>query len=236
MARRENRSALSSPSPRALRTPRGFSERAFSIYIGLGTNVGDRELNLIEALKRIGRLNLTLAASETVRAPLAISSVSSIYETEPVGFKDQPWFLNQVIEAKVSLAQIAGIELDAELLRQGRLIAGGEEFRIGARELLEDLLEIENVMGRERVFANGPRVIDIDLLMLDKMVIRPASLTDLSLPHPRMHLRRFVLQPLCEIAPDAAHPVMGKTARQLLAEALDPSEIRLYKPAASDEP
>ena len=205
-----------------------------NIYIGLGTNVGDREFNLAEALKRIDRLSLTLAGSETERVPLAISSVSSIYETEPVGFKDQPWFLNQVIEAKVSLARIPGIELDAELLKQGRLVAGDEEFRIGARELLEDLLEIESALGRERVFANGPRVIDIDLLMLDKMVTRPASVADLCLPHPRMHLRRFVLQPLCEIAPDAAHPVTGKTSRQLLAEVLDTSEIRLYESAAND--
>ncbi|HKG20680.1 MAG TPA: 2-amino-4-hydroxy-6-hydroxymethyldihydropteridine diphosphokinase [Blastocatellia bacterium] len=224
----ENRSAISSQAPKA---PRDFAERTLSIYVGLGANVGDRESNLARALERIGRLHLMLAASRVERLPLAVSSVSSTYETEPVGFRDQPWFLNQVAEAKVSLDAIPGIEIDAQLLKRGRLRADGLEFRIGAGELLEDLLEIESDMGRERLFANGPRVIDIDLLMLDRMVIRPASPTGLSLPHPRMHLRRFVLEPLCEIAPDAVHPATGKTSRQLLAEVADPSEIRLYAPS-----
>jgi len=183
-----------------------------SIYIGLGTNLGDRESNLAEARRRVGRLRLKLADSEIESVPLTVSSVSSIYETEPVGFRDQPWFLNQVVEASASLAAIA---------------AG--EMRIGARALLEGLLEIESDMGRQRVFANGPRVIDIDLLMLGQMVIRPSTPEGLSLPHPRMHLRRFVLEPLCEIAPGAIHPVTRKTSRQLLAELRDSSEIRLYE-------
>jgi 2-amino-4-hydroxy-6-hydroxymethyldihydropteridine diphosphokinase len=190
---------------------------ALSIYIGLGTNLGDRESNLAEARRRIGRLHLKLAGSRIERVPVAIRSVSSIYETEPVGFRDQPWFLNQVVEARASVAAIPG-----------------SEITIKARELLEDLLEIESDMGRERVFLNGPRAIDIDLLMIDRLVIRPASPEDLSLPHPRMHLRRFVLEPLCEIAPGAVHPVTGKTSRQLLAEVRDSSEIRLFKPVTGD--
>lgn len=211
--------------------PEDFSGRGLSIYVGLGTNLGDREANLSEALGRIGRLRLTLMAEETESVPLVISSVSSIYETEPVGFRDQPWFLNQVVEAKAPLGAIPGIRLEADLLRRGLVGARGKELRIGARELLEDLLEIESDMGRERVFANGPRVIDIDLLMLDQVVIRPASPGDLSLPHPRMHLRRFVLEPLCEVARGAVHPATGKTPCQLLAEARDPSEVRLYESA-----
>lgn len=183
-----------------------------SIYIGLGTNLGDRESNLSEARRRIGRLHLKLAGSEVESVPLAISAVSSIYETEPVGFRDQPWFLNQVVEARASVDAISG-----------------SGTRIKARELLEDLLKIESEMGRERSVAWGPRVIDIDLLMLDRMVIQPDSPDDLSLPHPRMHLRRFVLEPLCEIAPDAIHPITGKTSRRLLAELHDPSEIRLFE-------
>lgn len=180
-----------------------------SIYIGLGTNLGDRESNLSEARRRIGLLRLKLAGSGTESAPIIISSASSIYETEPVGVRDQPWFLNQVVEARASVAAIP---------------AGG--MRVEARELLEDLLEIESDMGRERTVACGPRVIDIDLLMLDRLVIQPASPSDLSLPHPRMHLRRFVLEPLCEIAPDAVHPITGKTARQMLSELQDSSGVR----------
>jgi len=211
--------------------PEELAERGLSVYIGLGTNLGDREANLSEALGRIKRLRLKLVAEEPESAPLVISSVSSIYETEPVGFTDQPWFLNQVVEAKASLRAIPGVRFEADLLREGRVGARGREFRIGARELLEDLLEIESAMGRERVFANGPRVIDIDLLMLDQVMIRPASPGGLSLPHPRMHLRRFVLEPLCEVARDAVHPVTGKTPCQLLAEVRDPSETRLYESA-----
>ncbi|HVF91777.1 MAG TPA: 2-amino-4-hydroxy-6-hydroxymethyldihydropteridine diphosphokinase [Blastocatellia bacterium] len=232
MAARENQSAL---SRQARKAPLGATSRGLSIYIALGTNVGDRESNLARAVERIDRLHLKLLASRIERLRLAVSSVSSIYETEPVGFRDQPWFLNQVVEAKVPLDAIRGVELDAELLKRGRLRAGGREFRIGAEELLEDLLEIESDMGRERLFANGPRIIDIDLLMLDRVVIRPASPAGLSLPHPRMHLRRFVLEPLCEIAPDAVHPATGKTARRLLAEVGDASEIRLHAPAPGHE-
>ena len=108
-----------------------------------------------------------------------------------------------------------------------------------------DLLNVERDMGRERTLANGPRVIDIDLLLcgdfktegflaqtIGKNMARVVPLADapnLTLPHPRMHLRRFVLEPLCEIAPELVHPVLKKSYRKLLAELEDSSVVRLYK-------
>src|SRR5215216_779587 len=138
-----------------------------TLYLGLGSNLGDREANLREAIERIRGLGL-----EVIRA-------SSIYETEPVGYADQPWFLNQVIE----------VNLDSQF---------------SVSDLLRALLEIEREMGRERTIANGPRVIDIDILIYGEVEI--ADPPRLILPHPRMHERRFVLEPLSEIAPDLIHP------------------------------
>ena len=154
-----------------------------TVYLGLGSNLGDRKANLCEAVERIKRLGL-----EVVRA-------SSIYETEPVGYADQPWFLNQVIE----------VNLDSQ-------------FRVN--DLLRALLEIERDMGRERTIPNGPRVIDIAILIYGDVEIEDPP--QLVLPHPRMQERRFVLEPLSEIAPDLMHPRLKKTCRELLA-ALDNS-------------
>jgi 2-amino-4-hydroxy-6-hydroxymethyldihydropteridine diphosphokinase len=81
-------------------------------------------------------------------------------------------------------------------------------------------------MGRERIFRDGPRVIDIDLLLYGSLVLAQA---DIEVPHPRMHLRRFVLEPICEIAPRAVHPSTGKTFRDLLDELEDRSVVRLYE-------
>ena len=155
-----------------------------SVYLGLGSNLGDREANLREAIERIKRLGL-----EVVRA-------SSIYETEPVGYTDQPRFLNQVIE----------VNLDSQ-------------FRVS--DLLHAVLKIERDMGRKRTIPNGPRVIDIDILIYGEVEI--ADPPQLILPHPRMHERRFVLEPLSEIAPDLMHPRLKKTCRELL-DALEESE------------
>lgn len=176
-----------------------------SVYLGLGTNIGDREANLQEAIERVKGLGL------------AIVRVSSIYETEPVGYHDQPWFLNQVIEVNV---------LDWQIL-----------------SLLKALQNIEREMGRTRTILNGPRVIDIDILLYDDYVgfftntrsaednpqIAYASGVILELPHPRLHLRRFVLAPLCEIAPDLVHPQLKKSCSELLAELDDPSIVRIYQ-------
>lgn len=145
-------------------------------YLGLGTNLGDREANLERARE--------LLADERLR----VARVSSIYETEPRDLADQPWFLNQVIEVETSL-------LPMQLLERG--------------------LAVERKIGRVRRVAKGPRLIDIDLLLYDRAVV--GAPPKLELPHPRMTERRFVLEPLAELAPDLRHPVTGRTAREMLA-------------------
>ena len=148
--------------------------------IALGSNLeskfGDREANLREAVRRIEALGEVLA-------------VSSFYDTEPVGYLEQPRFLN------------AALVLETEL-------------KPGA--LMQELLGVERAMGRERVGAlvKGPRVIDLDLLLYGDWVLWSE---ELMLPHPAMAERRFVLEPLAEIAPEWMHPVLGVTVRELLA-------------------
>ena len=210
------------------------TEAEIAVYIGLGSNIGDREANLHEAIARIDALGLKVA------------NRSSIYETEPVGYQDQPWFLNQVLEARPP----PGLTLSRNAELTGVLTKGLAETPemfapFWTRELLLTLLNVEREMGRERTLTNGPRVIDIDLLLCGDFKVegffahtigtneaRAVPLDDasnLTLPHPRMHLRRFVLVPLCEIAPELVHPVLNKTCSELLAELEDPSVVRLYK-------
>ncbi len=182
-----------------------------TVYIALGTNLGDREANLRRARALIEGLGLR------------ITRASSIYETEPVGYSDQPWFYNQVIEAE---------------FEEDRAV---EPYR-SAVILLDGLLQIESRMGREREILNGPRVIDLDLLMFGSLTVNvteplPVDATrmktgaiSLHLPHPRMHLRRFVLEPMCEIAPRVVHPVERKTVAELLAPLKDVPVVRRVKP------
>lgn len=117
----------------------------------------------------------------------AITARSSVYETEPVEVERQPWFLN------VALA------METELM---------------PKQFLSRALAIEQKLGRRRIQAKGPRTIDIDVLLFGGSVIDTAALT---VPHPAMHQRRFVLEPLAEIAPEARHPVFKKTVREMLA-------------------
>lgn len=124
-------------------------------------------------------------------------SVSPFHETEPVGFRRQPRFLNAAMKIVTSLP---------------------------AKELLDRIQDIEARLGRVRSFRNGPRVIDIDLLDVRGQFLRTKRLT---LPHPRMQERRFVLEPLAEIAPRWRHPELGKTARELLSELENPATSRL---------
>ena len=188
------------------------------VYLGLGSNLADREANLREALERINALGLV------------ISSKSSIYETEPVGYPDQPLFLNQVIEILIP---------DVLSSERGPVRSDPDPTATTlAQGLLSKLLEIEREMGRERTIANGPRVIDIDLLLFGDWIIAHSKededwpfidQTDVVVPHPRMHLRRFVLEPLCEIAPEIVHPGLNKTCREMLASLEDQSLVRCYK-------
>jgi len=126
-----------------------------------------------------------------------LTRASSIYETEPRGFLDQPWFLNQVVEAETTLFP---------------------------RQLLARLLKIEQEMGRQRTIPNGPRIIDLDILLFGNTVIH---LPGLEIPHPRMAERRFVLEPLAELAPAVRHPRTGRSVREMLAEVMDQPVRRL---------
>jgi 7,8-dihydro-6-hydroxymethylpterin-pyrophosphokinase len=190
------------------------NESDVAVYIGLGSNIGDREANLREAIARIEKLGL------------AVVRESSIYETEPVGLADQQWFLNQVI--KIILAGLTPEH--APVLDDPEAIA-----TVQAEALLCELLKIEHEMGRARTIANGPRVIDIDLLLFGDKIIALSKddeewpFVDLIVPHPRMHLRRFVLEPLCEIAPEIVHPVLRTTCREMLASLDDDSRVRIYR-------
>jgi GTP cyclohydrolase-4 len=144
-----------------------------TIFLALGSNLGDRRANLAAALQRL-------------RNAVEISAISSVYETEPVGYTDQPRFLNMVLRGQSSLSPEA---------------------------LLAYAKTIEATLGRQPNFRNGPRLIDIDILFYDDLVDEQEHLT---IPHPRLSERAFVLVPLAEIAPDVIDPVSGKSAQQLL--------------------
>jgi 2-amino-4-hydroxy-6-hydroxymethyldihydropteridine diphosphokinase len=148
----------------------------FTVYLGLGSNLGDRHRNIGKAIELL---------SEQVH----MEAISSTYETEPVGHDDQPHFLNAVCRVSTSLE---------------------------ARQILLLAKEIEAKLGREPAFRNGPRVIDIDILLYDSQVM---DTPDLTIPHPRLTQRAFVLAPLAELAPDLVHPVKGKRISELLGVA-----------------
>lgn len=146
-------------------------------YIALGSNLGDRELNLLRAVAEIGRL-----------PDSRVTALSSFYETSPVGTVQQDAFYNAVLRLSTGLAP---------------------------RPLLAHLLRIEDeTFKRVRTIHQGPRRMDLDLLLYGDRTINEK---DLVVPHPRLAERRFVLQPLCEIAPDLLHPLTGKSIRELLA-------------------
>lgn len=167
-------------------------------YLSLGSNLGDRAANLLRAVTAL------------CGSGLHVRSMSSIYETEPVDYLDQPKFLNMAIVVEAS--------------RTGQKVERIEPF-----SLLELCLETESRLGRERAIPKGARTIDIDLLLIDGLVIDEVrDGVALTLPHPRLHLRRFALAPLSEIARELRHPVFGKTIEQLLDEAADASSVRVY--------
>jgi 2-amino-4-hydroxy-6-hydroxymethyldihydropteridine diphosphokinase len=213
---------------------RDAGEGEITVYIGLGSNLGDREANLREASSRIQEL-------------IKVVRQSSIYETEPVGLSEQPWFLNQVIEGIVlqDVRQAASLATPPTKVASeagDKLEACRTACRTFARAFLSELLKIENDLGRERTIVNGPRVIDIDLLLFGDRIINHSKEDKESpgidqiavvVPHPRMHTRRFVLEPLCEIAPELIHPILQRAFREILASLDDPSIVRRYDPAAN---
>ena len=155
------------------------------VYLGLGTNLGEREENLRQAM-------------ELLEQGMILGQVSSVYETEPVGYKEQPLFLN--------------------------LVCNGET-ELDPADFLDFAKGIEGKLGRKKSFRNAPRLIDIDILFYEDRVI---NAEDLIIPHPRICDRGFVLVPLAEIAPLFVHPVKNRTIRKLLSELIDSEQVRKW--------
>jgi 2-amino-4-hydroxy-6-hydroxymethyldihydropteridine diphosphokinase len=147
-----------------------------TIYLSIGSNVGDRETHLARARERL--------AENDVR----VLRASGVYETEPRDVPDQSWFLNQVVEAETELFPI---------------------------QLLSRLQKIERALGRLPTRPKGPRTIDLDILLYGDAIV---SVPGLDIPHPRMDDRRFVLEPLAELAPELRHPRTGRTVREMLTQ------------------
>ena len=158
-----------------------------TVYLSLGSNIGDREKNLRKAIRALPE------------ASLRVTRVSSLYETEPVDLREQPWFLNCAVEG---------------------------ETAVPALDLLGALRGIESHMGSEKLVPKGPRLIDSDILLYGHQTI---DQPELQVPHPRMLQRKFVLVPLAEIAPNWQHPSWTGTAKQLLNNLSDASVVRKFE-------
>ena len=144
------------------------------VYLALGSNVGNREEHLRKALGKLQARDLRLRRE------------SGLYETEPMGLREQRWFLNQVAEFETELFPM---------------------------QLLLRTQRIERILGRRRTIANGPRTIDIDIVLYGNAVVKGP---DLEIPHPRYRERRFVLEPLAELNPELRDPVTGQSVGAML--------------------
>lgn len=157
------------------------------VYLSLGSNLGDRAKNLCAAIAALAD------------AQIQVTRVSSLYETEPVDLREQPWFLNCVLEGATKTT---------------------------AAELLRALRQIETSMGSKKLVPKGPRLIDMDILLYGEETI---DTPELQVPHPRMLLRKFVLVPLAEIAPNLRYPGWNGTVAELMAKTPDQSQVRRLK-------
>ena len=158
-----------------------------TVYVSLGSNLGDRLQYLKGAIGRIEEAE-----------KISIKKLSSVYETQPVGYENQGWFLNLVLEVETSLDPLS---------------------------LLDHLLSIEDQLGRKREEKWGPRSIDVDILLYNNQVVDSERLT---IPHPRMHKRKFVLILLAQIAPQLLHPLLKKSMSELIENCEDKSVVKLY--------
>ncbi len=157
------------------------------IYLGLGSNLGDRMRNLARCLKALPLTN-----------EIQLKKLSSVYESEPVGHSEQPWFLNMVVEIATDLKPF---------------------------KLLHLIQQIEKELGRKKTYHWGPRTIDIDILSYDDIIFAHPML---NVPHGKLHLRQFVLLPLQEIAACFVHPNFKKNINQLLMDCQDTATVNWF--------
>ncbi len=156
------------------------------VYLGLGSNIGDKEAHINAVLHLL---------SEKYK----IKKKSHLYNTEPVGYPNQEWFLNCVVE----------IETDVD-----------------PKHLLSSLQSMERTLGRVKTVKNGPRIIDIDILFFGDLILKTKNLV---IPHPLLHERLFVLQPMMDLNPDLIHPVLKKSIQQLYKNHSKDKTVMLFK-------